>query len=73
MAEREIGRYACRDEEGNGHTVVELQNIVSAAVPANPSATKPRLKRFILDGGECVERVDETTFQTLDGKTLWTV
>jgi hypothetical protein len=73
MAEREIGRYACRDEDGNGHTVVEIQDILWAATLADPSAVVPGMKRFVLDGGESVIWVDETTFRTPAGKTLWRV
>ena len=72
MAEREVRRFGCRDEDGNAHTVVELQDLVSAATTANPRAVF-RGVRFVLDGGERLDRVNETTFKTLSGKTLWRV
>jgi hypothetical protein len=53
---------------------LEAQNAQNARVKEKTVSTSVYgARRFVLDDGPSVNWVDETTFRTLTGKTLWRV
>ena len=48
MNEIEVGRFECRDQDGNSYTVIRYEGVVPAPTSSDPNATIPGMSRLAL-------------------------
>ena len=71
MKEIEVGRFECRDQDGNSYTVIRYEGVVPAPTSSDPNATIPGMRRLALAEGKRVNYLGGTTFRIVQsGKTI---